>query len=111
MSLRVRLLLAFALVVFVPLALLAFGFRYEVTQRLSEQYERQLDSVRHDVKADLQNTGATAQQQLDALAAALPDDNRFRGALAGVPEERQYLLDWAASAMHLTGMSLLQLFD
>jgi len=111
MSLRVRLLLAFALVVLVPLALLAFGFRYEVTGRLSELYERQLNIVRSAVDADLQRTGATAQQQLNALAAALPNDNTFRAALAGVPEERQYLLDWAASAMRLTGLSLLQLFD
>ena len=111
MSLRVRLLLAFALVVFVPLALLAFGFRYEVTQRLSEQYERQLEIVPSLVEDDLGRTASTAQQQLDALAAALPNDNRFRAALAGAPDERQYLLDWAASAMHLTGMSLLQLFD
>src|SRR3954471_937857 len=100
MSLRARLLLAFALVVFVPLALLAFGFRREVTRILSDQYERQLDIVRSGVEADLERTQATEQQQLDALAAALPNDNRFRAGLAGAPEERQYLLDWAASAMH-----------
>jgi len=45
MSLRARLLLAFALTVFVPLALLAFGFRYEVTRRLNEAYGRQLEIV------------------------------------------------------------------
>ena len=111
MSLRARLLLAFALIVLVPLALLAFGFRYEVTRRLSEAYGRQLEIVQNAVDDDLQRTGATAQQQLNALAAALPDDNRFRAGLAGIPEERQYLLDWAASAMRLTGLSLLQLFD
>ena len=111
MSLRVRLLLGCALVVFVPLALLAFGFRYEVTTTLSGQYERELQRVRRDVEADLGRTGATVQEQLNALAAALPNDNRFRAALAGAPDERQYLLDWAATAMHLTGMSLLQLFD
>ena len=111
MSLRARLLLAFALIVFVPLALLAFGFRYEVTRRLSELYGRQLAIVRDAVDADLQRTGATAQQQLDALAEALPNDNRFRAGLAGIADERQYLLEWAATAMRLTGLSLLQLFD
>jgi signal transduction histidine kinase len=111
MSLRVRLLLAFALVVFVPLALMAFGFRREVTSKLSEQYQRQLDIVRRSVETDLRHTADTTQQQLNALAAALPDDNSFRAALTGIPDQRQYLLDWAASAMHLTDMSLLQLFD
>ena len=111
MSLRTRLLLAFAVVVFVPLALLALGVRVEVTRRLSEQYERQLDRTWAGVDTDLRVSAATLQQQLTSLAAALPDDNRFRGGLAGVPQERQYLLDWAASSMKLTGMSLLQLLD
>ena len=111
MSLRARLLFAFACVVFVPLALLAVGFRYEVTRRLSQQYERQLEVVRCAVEDDLRRESTTLQQQLTALAAAVADDNRFRAALAGVPEERQYLLDWAASGMRLTGMSLLQVID
>jgi signal transduction histidine kinase len=111
MSLRARLLLAFALVVFVPLALLSIGFRHEVTKSLRTQYEHQLDIVESTVEDDLQRTGTTTQQQLNALSAALPGDNRLRAALAGVPEERQYLFEWAASAMHLTGMSLLQLLD
>jgi len=111
MSLRVRLLLAFAFVVFVPLTLMAWGFRYEVTRQLSEQYERRLDIVEKSIESDLQRTSDATQQQLNALAAALPNDNDFRAALAGAPDHRQYLLDWAASAMRLTGMSLLQLFD
>jgi signal transduction histidine kinase len=111
MSLRTRLLLAFAVVVFLPLALLALGFRFEVTRRLSEQYERQLDRTWAGVDADLRGSAAGLQQQLASLASSLPDDNRFRGGLAGVPQERQYLLDWAAASMKLTGMSLLQLLD
>ena len=111
MSLRTRLLLAFAVVVFVPLALMALGFRFEVTRRLSEQYERQLDRTWAGVDADLRVSAAGLQQQLASLASSLPDDNRFRGGLAGVPQERQYLLDWAAVSMKLTGMSLLQVLD
>ena len=37
MSLRTRLLIAFAVIVFVPLGLLAFGFRSEVTRRFSRR--------------------------------------------------------------------------
>ena len=62
MSLRTRLLLAFAVVVFVPLALLAFGFRFEVTRRLSEQYERQLDTTWAGVDTDLRGSAAILQQ-------------------------------------------------
>jgi signal transduction histidine kinase len=111
MSLRARLLIAFAVVVFVPLTLLTLGFRAEATRRLSEQYERQLDITRSALDADLRRSAAAVQQQLTSLAAAVSDDNRFRAALAGVPAERQYLLDWAASSMRLTGLSILQLLD
>ena len=90
MSLRTRLLLAFAVVVLLPLALLALGFRFEVTRRLSEQYERQLDRTWAGVDADLRGTAAGLQQQLTSLASSLPDDNRFRGGLAGVPQERRF---------------------
>jgi signal transduction histidine kinase len=84
-----------------------------VTNTLSTQYQGQLARVQETVKRDLQRTADTTQQQLNALAAALPNDNRFRAALtaAAGQDERQYLLDWAASAMRLTDMSLLQLFD
>ena len=72
MSLRTRLLLAFAVVVLLPLALLALGFRFEVTRRLSEQYERQLDRTWAGVDADLRGTAAGLQQQLTSLASSLP---------------------------------------
>ena len=39
MSLRTRLLLAFAAVVLIPIALLAFGLRQEMNRRLSEEYQ------------------------------------------------------------------------
>ncbi len=45
MSLRTRLLLAFAAVVLVPVALLAFGLRQEMTGRLSEEYHFRVDRV------------------------------------------------------------------
>ena len=53
MSLRTRLLLAFAVVVFIPIALLAFGVRREMTTRLSEGYNDRLDTVVEDIGDDL----------------------------------------------------------
>ena len=45
MSLRTRILLAFAVVVLIPIALLAFGLRQEMTSRLSEEYQVRVDTV------------------------------------------------------------------
>ena len=40
------------------------------------------------------------------------NDNRFRlAAVAGVESEREYLLDYAGTAMRLTGLSMLQIQD
>ena len=45
MSLRTRLLLAFAATVLIPMALLAFGLRQEMNRRLSEEYQLRVDRV------------------------------------------------------------------
>ena len=45
MSLRTRILLAFAAVVLIPIALLALGIRLDITRRLSNEYQVRVDSV------------------------------------------------------------------
>ena len=45
MSLRTRMLLAFGVMVLIPLALLAIGLRQEMTRRLSEEYQVRVDRV------------------------------------------------------------------
>src|SRR4029079_3910738 len=43
---------------------------------------------------------------------AMPNDNRFLLAtVAGAESEREYLLDYAGTAMRLTGLSMLQIQD
>ena len=112
MLLRTRLLLAFGAVVLIPLALLAFGLRYEMTRRLTEDYQVRVDSVVAVIQEDLQHESADIQVRLTSLKSALVDDNRFRAAaVAGVDSERNYLLDYAGSAMSLTGLSMLQIED
>jgi signal transduction histidine kinase len=111
MTLRTRLLLAFGAVVLVPLALLAYGYRQEVSARLRAEYEEQLASVAAGVEIDLQREAAGIQERLASVAVAMPDDNRLRAGLTGVAAERPYLLEWAGTAMRLTGLSLLQLHD
>jgi two-component system, NtrC family, nitrogen regulation sensor histidine kinase NtrY len=112
MSLRTRLLLAFAAVVLIPIALLAFGLRQEMTRRLSAEYQRRVDGVVEIIKEDLARESAGIADRLASLESALLNDNRFRlAAVAGVESERNYLLDYAGTAMRLTGLSMLQIQD
>jgi signal transduction histidine kinase len=112
MSLRTRLILAFAAVVLIPIALLAFGLRQEVTERLSQEYQARVDRVVEVINEDLTRESAAIAERLASLEDALRQDNRFRSAaVAEVESEREYLLDYAGVAMRLTGLAMLQIQD
>src|SRR5918998_473510 len=112
MSLRTRLLIAFAAVVLIPIAVLAFGLRQEMSRRLSEEYQVRVDRVVEVIREDLARESAAIGERLASLKSALLNDNRFRlAAVAGVDSERDYLLDYAGTAMRLTGLSMLQIQD
>ena len=112
MSLRTRLLLAFAAVVLIPIALLAYGIRQEMSRRLSAEYQRRVDGVVDVIREDLGRESAGIADRLAWLERALVNDNRFRSAaMAGAETEREYLLDYAGTAMRLTGLSMLQIQD
>ncbi len=64
------------------------------------------------IREDLARESAGIDERLASLERALLTDNRFRlAAVAGVDSERNYLLDYAATAMRLTGLSMLQIQD
>lgn len=112
MSLRTRLLLAFAAVVLIPIALLAFGLRQEVIKHLSAEYQLRVDDTVEIIREDLARESAAIAERLASLKTALLDDNRFRlAAVAGAESERAYLFDYAGTAMRLTGLSMLQIQD
>ena len=112
MSLRTRLLLAFAAVVLIPIALLAVGVRQEMSRRLSAEYQRRVDAAIEVIREDLERESAGIAERLASLQSALLNDNRFRLAtVAGAESEREYLLDYAGTAMRLTGLSMLQIQD
>src|SRR5688572_14658830 len=112
MSLRTRLLLAFAAVVLIPIALLALGLRQEMSRRLSEEYQLRVERVVEVIREDLARESDGIAERLASLEIALLNDNRFRlAAVAGVELERDYLLDYAGTAMRLTGLSMLQIQD
>jgi len=112
MMLRSRMLLAFGIVVLIPLALLAFGLRHEMTRRLTEEYQVRVDSIAAEIEEDLRHQSADIGERLASLKSALLNDNRFRAAaVGGVESERKYVLDYAESAMRLTGLAMLQIED
>jgi signal transduction histidine kinase len=112
MSLRTRLLLAFVAVVLIPIALLAVGLRQEMSRRLSTEYQTRLNAIIEMIRDDLERDSAAIADRLASLQAALLTDNRFRSAAAaGVESDREYLLNYAATAMRLTGLSMLQIQD
>jgi signal transduction histidine kinase len=112
MMLRTRMILSFGVIVLIPLALLAFGLRHEMTRRLTEEYLVRVDSVGSVIQEDLQHQSSDISRRLASLKTALLDDRQFRAAaVAGIDSERDYLLDYAESAMHLTGLAMLQIED
>ena len=64
MSLRTRLLLAFAAIVLIPIALLAFGLRQEMTRRLSQEYQLRVDTVVEVIRDDLDRESAGIAERL-----------------------------------------------
>ena len=113
MSLRTRLLLAFAAVVLIPIALLAFGLRQEMTSRLvaGVSAPRRRGGRGHSRRSRSRERRDQPNDSRRSKSALL-NDNRFRlAAVAGVESERSYLLDYAGTAMRLTGLSMLQIQD
>ena len=112
MSFRGRLFLAFVIVILIPMIAFTLVVRNEVGDRLTAQYQGQVESLVSVIEGDLGQQGAAIARTLSILEATLIDDNRFRrAAVDGVVSERRYLLDYAADAMRLAGLSMLQIQD
>ena len=110
MSFRARILIGLGLVVLFPLAVFELRVRADMADRLTAEYQRRVASLVAVIRADLSRDSAGIAGRLDALKDAIAADNRFRlAALQGA--ERAYLLDYAGSAMRLTGLSMLQVQD
>lgn len=112
MSFRFRLLLTVAAVALVSLAVLAYGLRREVTLGLHADYERRVAEIVRAIEADLRREADAIGARLDALQVAISGDNRFRlAAVAAEPIERGYLLDYAGTALGVSGLAMLQILD
>ncbi|UCD25428.1 MAG: hypothetical protein JSW51_05800 [Gemmatimonadota bacterium] len=112
MNLRSRLLLAFTALVIIPLVAAGAGIRYYVGAQVSEQFRQRALALASVIQSELEHEGETIGSVLDALVADIEADNVFRrAALRGEDSSRQYLLDYAGSAMRLGGLSMLQIQD
>ena len=110
MTFRTRVLLAFAPVVLVPLLVFGLGVRRAVRDRLAAQYRRRVDALVAVIEEDIAQRSRSIGDRLTSLTAAALDDNRLRGAVLQ-SGDRQYLLDYAGSAMRLAGLDMLQIQD
>jgi two-component system, NtrC family, nitrogen regulation sensor histidine kinase NtrY len=110
MTFRTRVLLAFVPVVLVPLLVFGLGVRRAVRDRIAAQYRRRVDALVAVIREDFAERSRSIAGRLAALKAAATDDNRLRGA-AVQTADRQYLLDYAGTAMRLGGLDMLQIQD
>ena len=112
MSFQARLTLAFSLIAVLPLAILGYGVRREMTARLDAEAARRMDAVSSAVTTRLTSAIEADRRRLEAMASDLANDNRFRVAIADATSpERRWLIGWASTAMIPAGFTVLQLQD
>ena len=112
MSYRARVFGVLFLAVVVPLGLLFWGVRREMTVRLSDAYHAREQALARVIRSDLAGRSETIGRRLRAASADLADDNRFRLAASGSSEgDQRWLIDWAGGAMALAGLDALVLQD
>jgi signal transduction histidine kinase len=110
MTFRTRLLVGFGAVVLVPLVIFGLRVRAVMADRLTTAFQQRVAALVSVIRADLDRQSAGIATRLDALKGAIGSDNRFRAA-ALQAGERAYLLDYAANAMRLAGLDVLQIQD
>ena len=112
MRFRSRLFIAFAAAALIPLTLLAYGVRREMSSRLDSEAAGRDRAVAVAMGDELDRTGEQIGRRLTAYAEELADDNGFRLAVVGDdPAARRRLLDWAGHAMRAGGLDLLRVHD
>jgi signal transduction histidine kinase len=112
MSFRSRAFAALTVAALVPLAVLAFGVRREMSRRLAEENARRGEAAVAALGDELSRRSEAVAARLATLGAELRRDNRLRLALVdGDPAARRALLDLAGGAMRAAGLDMLQIQD
>lgn len=112
MSFRARLFVALTLAALVPLGLLAFGVRREMTRRLTQDSDRRAAAAVQALRDGLARESASLADRLATITTELEGDNRFRLAVvAGGGGSRRDLLDLAEPTMRGAGLDFLEIQD
>jgi len=111
MTLRVRILVATALLVLLPLVLLGQFVSHWMHERFTRQYHQRVAGMVEVIRDDLAARDLFVAERLAAIREELLDDNRFRMGLQGRDAAATALRDRAVRAMHLLGLDMLQFQD
>lgn len=110
MKFRTRLLIAFGVVVLIPLLVFGLGIRTAMSRRVAAEYQGRVNSLVSVIEADLSREKERLDSRLKAVKSSMVADNRLRSAvLRG--DDRGYILDYAGDAMRLAGLDFLQVQD
>ncbi|HEV2670132.1 MAG TPA: hypothetical protein VGU74_03500, partial [Gemmatimonadales bacterium] len=109
MTFRTRLLIAFGVVVLIPLLVFGLGIRMEMARRVTAEYQRRVDALVAVINADIARESDRTAARLAALKSSIKDDNTLRTAVRDA--DSGYVLDYATNAMRLAGLEFLQIQD
>ena len=111
MMFRTRVALALGAGALVPLFLLIYGVRREMTSRLVGQADRRIELEIAKAQERLAAESRTIDDRLDRLVRSLADNNQFRLAIVAGQTAVPWLRDWARDAMLQSDLDLLELLD
>src|SRR3954463_9426183 len=105
MKFRTRLLVAFGVVVLIPLLVFGLGIRREMAKRVTGEDERRVNALVNVINADMARENDRIGARLAALKSSLADDYRFRGVVVR-GEDRGYAAGYSGKAVRLGGCGL-----
>jgi len=107
---RARLVAALLPTVLLPLAVVGWGVRRAVSARVTELAHARAETGAEAVRQGLAGAGADLARRLAAVRRSAAGDPRLRAALIQ-DSDRDYVRDFAGSAMRVAGLATLQVLD
>ena len=111
MTFRSRVALALGAGAMLPLLLLAFGVRREMTRRLTTQADERVELQVAKARESIEAESRAIDVRLERLAGSLIENNQFRLAVVSGETDVTWLRDWAEPAMRQGELDLLELLD
>jgi signal transduction histidine kinase len=110
MKFRTRLLIAFGVVVLIPLLVFGLGIRDAMSRRVTREDDRRVTALAGVINADITGAGDRIGARLATMKSSLKNDNNFRNVVVR-GADRGYVLDYAGNTMRLSGLDFLQIQD